>query len=283
MNSSNPSFPNRDDFNQIHRLFPPSKPMKLERYSGEKVFFVEEEQFRDDLHFVTENVRIMEINDMVKTIHHEYSNDRLNSSRNFWRRIFGFPLLGFILGLICTYFLIQFMSRHDPLISSDDPAIAQNIPTGKSVEYAEIPLMKFLIISGDEADPLKEKIEIYYKNKQFHEALVELKSLKLASSGAFSEQTFLNYLDFYVAICELKLGHLEKGRIIFENLSQSQDFDLKKETDFYLGIVHFFRDDFELAKKYLSKTQDSGRVLIGGRELGAVSKVYLEKISDNLN
>jgi tetratricopeptide (TPR) repeat protein len=104
---------------------------------------------------------------------------------------------------------------------------------------------------------------------------------KSISSGYF-EQITINRYEFYIAICQMRLGDLDGARIKLEELARDELNLAGNPETLFLGLIYFKANDFQKAKEWLTQADKSDGYLKNGVPIAQVANRYLEKIGNSM-
>lgn len=97
-------------------------------------------------------------------------------------------------------------------------------------------------------------------------------------NSEFKDQEMIDIYNFYIAICDLRLGNWQEARQRLERVAGS-DLDLiGHPEELFLGLVYYHQGEYADAREWLEKAANSEGNLTDGTPIATVAKRYLSKI-----
>lgn len=143
----------------------------------------------------------------------------------------------------------------------------------KDTSFPDIPDYPYIFLED------KSAVETLYDKKDYEPAMEELKRIKEETiNSGFYDQITINRYEFYIAICQMRLGDLDSARIGLEALVNDELELAGNPEALFLGLVYFKTDNFPKAKEWLTRAAKSDGYLKDGILISEVADLYLKKL-----
>lgn len=122
----------------------------------------------------------------------------------------------------------------------------------------------------------------YFDEFKYAKALQELEKIKSHfDSIPGRDEITLTRLDFFIALCKIRLGEYKNAREILERTAKSKEEVLRGHPeDLFLGLLYYKENQLDKAKKHLLEAKASTEYLKNEVPISDIAAQYLSKIDD---